>query len=147
MADLTDFVRVAATDHNFCVVTTARGDGTIQASVVTAGVMAHPASGKEVVVFVARGRSRKLANLRTRPNLTIVASEGGAWTAVEGSVDLIGPDDPRDGYDAEAMRVLLREAFVAAGGTHDDWDEYDRVMAEDRRTVVFVTPTRVYSNG
>jgi hypothetical protein len=43
--------------------------------------------------------------------------------------------------------LLLREAFKGAGGTHDDWDEYDRVMAADRRAVVFVTPTRVYSNG
>jgi hypothetical protein len=42
--------------------------------------------------------------------------------------------------------VLLREVFSAAGGTHDDWDEYDRAMREERRTVVLVTPTRVYSN-
>lgn len=36
--------------------------------------------------------------------------------------------------------------FVAAGGTHEDWDEYDRVMAEQRRTVVLLDPTRIYSN-
>ena len=42
---------------------------------------------------------------------------------------------------------LLSAIFSAAGGTHDDWDEYDRVMAEQRRTVVLVAPTRVYSNG
>jgi hypothetical protein len=46
-----------------------------------------------------------------------------------------------------ALRLLLREVFTAAGGTHDDWDEYDRVMAAQGRTLVFVTPTRVYSNG
>ncbi len=34
----------------------------------------------------------------------------------------------------------------AAGGTHDDWDTYDRVMAEERRTAVLITPDRVYSN-
>ena len=45
------------------------------------------------------------------------------------------------------LRLLLREVFTAAGGTHDDWDEYDRVMAEQRRTVVLVAPSRVYSNG
>jgi hypothetical protein len=44
------------------------------------------------------------------------------------------------------LRLLLREVFVAAGGSHDNWAEYDRVMAEQRRTVVFVTPTRIYSN-
>jgi hypothetical protein len=37
--------------------------------------------------------------------------------------------------------------FTAAGGTHDDWDEYDRVMAAEGRAVVLIAPTRVYSNG
>jgi PPOX class probable F420-dependent enzyme len=147
MADLSDFNKVAANDHNFCVVTTTRADGTMQASVVSAGVMRHPRRDADVVVLVAQGGSAKLAHLRARPNATIVASSGGAWTAVEGTTELIGPDDAYEGYDAEGIRLLLRDGFVAAGGTHDDWDEYDRVMAADRRAVVFVTPTRVYSNG
>jgi hypothetical protein len=50
----------------------------------------------------------------------------------------VGPDD---------LRLALRAVFVAAGGTHDDWDEYDRAMAAERRTIVFVSPDRVYSNG
>jgi hypothetical protein len=33
--------------------------------------------------------------------------------------------------------------FVGAGGTHDDWDTYDRVMREERRAAVLVAPTRV----
>jgi hypothetical protein len=41
---------------------------------------------------------------------------------------------------------LLREVFTAAGGEHDNWAEYDRVMAEQRRTVVLVEPGRVYGN-
>ena len=137
MTDLADFATVAAADHNFCVMTTTRADGTIQASVVTAGLM------KDAVVFVAAGGSRKLANLRARPSATIVASAGGAWVAVEGTAELVGPDD----NPPANLRQLLRDAFKAAGGTHDDWDEYDRVMAEDRRAVVFITPRRVYSNG
>ena len=147
MTDLAEFTRVASSDHNFCVLTTTRGDGTVQASVVTAGVTSHPASGADVVVCVARGGSRKLANLRARPAATFVASSGGAWVAVEGRAELIGPDDPRPGFDDEALRQLLRDVFRAAGGDHDDWETYDRVMKEERRTVVFVVPTRVYSNG
>jgi PPOX class probable F420-dependent enzyme len=147
VTDLADFTRVASTDHNFCVLTTTRGDGTVQASVVSAGVMLHPTSSAEVVVCVARGSSRKLANLRARPAATVVASNGGAWVAVEGRAELIGPDDPHHGFDDEALRQLLRDAFRAAGGDHDDWETYDRVMKEERRTVVFVVPTRVYSNG
>jgi hypothetical protein len=41
----------------------------------------------------------------------------------------------------------LRAVFTAAGGTHDDWDEYDRVMAAERRTAVLIEPARITSNG
>jgi len=44
------------------------------------------------------------------------------------------PDVPR----------LLRDVFTAAGGTHDNWPEYDRIMAEERRTAVFVKIERQY---
>jgi hypothetical protein len=61
---------------------------------------------------------------------------------------LAGPDDPQSFLrDHDDLRLLLRAAFAACGGTHDDWAEYDRTMAEQRRTVVLVAPTRVYSNG
>jgi hypothetical protein len=67
---------------------------------------------------------------------------------VEGTAELLGPRDPQPWLtDPDALRILLRDVFTAAGGTHDDWAEYDRVMAEQGRTVVFVAPTRVYSNG
>jgi len=36
--------------------------------------------------------------------------------------------------------------FTAAGGTHDDWDAYDRTMVEQRRTAVLVSPSRLYGN-
>jgi len=48
--------------------------------------------------------------------------------------------------DDERLRLLLREIFTAAGGTHEDFDEYDRVMRAERRTAVLITPSRVYSN-
>jgi PPOX class probable F420-dependent enzyme len=146
VTDLSDFMRVAADSGTFCVVATTRGDGTVQASVVNAGVMPHPAGDRDAVVCVARGDSRKLANLRVRPAATIVAHAGGAWVTVEGRAELIGPDDPRAGFDGDALRTLLRVVFRAAGGDHDDWDAYDRVMAEERRTVIVITPARVYSN-
>ena len=66
---------------------------------------------------------------------------------VEGTVELAGPEDPLEGVDAERLRLLLREIFAAAGGTHDDFDEYDRVMAAERRTAVLLRPTRVYGIG
>ena len=147
MTDLTDFARLVAGDHGLCVVSTLWADHTIQSSVVNAGVLPHPVTGTPVVGLVARGGSRKLANLRARPRATVVVRAGWDWVAAEGSADLAGPDDALGDLDAERIRLLLREVFTAAGGTHDDWDTFDRVMAEERRTAVLVTPVRVYSAG
>jgi PPOX class probable F420-dependent enzyme len=147
MANLDAFAELVPVDHGLVVVSTARADGTIQSSVVNAGVMDHPATGEPVVAFVAAGSARRLANLRARPRATVVLRAGWQWAGVEGPTELIGPDDPYDGFDAERIRALLREVFKAAGGTHDDWDEYDRVMTEERRVAVLVTPERVYGNG
>jgi PPOX class probable F420-dependent enzyme len=147
VTDLADFQRVAAADRGLCVAVSTRADGTPQVSVVNAGVLDHPATGEPVVALVAAGGSHKLANWRRRPHATLVAKTGWEWVAAEGAVEIVGPDDPRAGLDADALRLLLRAVFAAAGGSHDDWDEYDRVMAAERRAVVFVSAARVYSNG
>jgi PPOX class probable F420-dependent enzyme len=147
MTDLKDFARLVTRDHGLCVVSTLRPDSTIQSSVVNAGVLDHPVTGKQVVGLVARGGSRKLANMRARPRATVVVRAGWEWVAAEGPVDLAGPDDGFGDMDAERIRLLLREIFTACGGTHDDWDAYDRVMAQERRTAVLVTPERVYSSA
>jgi hypothetical protein len=102
-------------------------------------------TGEPVVGFVTYGRA-KLANLRARPQVTVTFRAGGEWVAVEGRAGLAGPDDPDPGIDPERLRLLLREVFQAAGGTHDDWVAYDRTMAEQHRTAVLVTPSRIYSN-
>ena len=146
MTDLSRVKELVALDHGLSVVVTVRPDHTPQTSVVNAGVLTHPVTGAEVVAFVAAGRARKLVHLRADPTITIVVRAGWQWVAVEGRAQLIGPDDPHPDVDAERLRVLLREIFTAAGGTHDDWETYDRVMREERRTAVLVTPTRMYSN-
>jgi len=130
-------------DHGLAVVSTLRADHTIQASLVNAGVVTHPATGAEVLAFVTYGKI-KLANLRARPQLAVTFRNGWSWATVEGTADLAGPDDP--GLPPDRVRLLLREIFTAAGGTHEDWDEYDRVMAEQRRTAVLITVTRVYGS-
>jgi hypothetical protein len=66
---------------------------------------------------------------------------------VDGTSRLIGPDDAVDGVDDEGLRLVLRAVFTGAGGTHDDWDTYDRVMREERRVAVLVEPERVYGNA
>jgi PPOX class probable F420-dependent enzyme len=147
MADVDDVAAMVARDHGLTVVSTARADGTIQTSVVNAGVLTHPSTGRPVLGFVTYGKV-KLANLRARPQVAATLRHGWEWIAVEGWAELAGPDDPRPWLaDGDALRLLLREVFRAAGGQHDDWDEYDRVMAEQRRTAVLIQPTRIYGRG
>ena len=75
----------------------------------------------------------------------MTARSGWRWATVEGTVEIAGPDDPLPGVDD--VPRLVRDIFTAAGGTHDDWDEFDAAMARERRAAVLVTPTRVYSNA
>ncbi|MGW4641031.1 TIGR03618 family F420-dependent PPOX class oxidoreductase [Sphaerisporangium sp. NPDC004334] len=145
MTTLDEFAALAAKEQGLVVVSTLRADGTIQASLVNAGALPHPLTGAPVLGFVTYGKV-KLANLRARPQVTVTARSGWTWATIEGTAELIGPDDPVEGIDGERLRLLRREVFTAAGGTHEDWEEYDRVMAEQRRTVVLLAPARIYSN-
>jgi PPOX class probable F420-dependent enzyme len=146
MTDISAFAELLPMEHGLCVVTTLRGDGSAQSSVVNAGVLPHPLTGEQVVGLVAIGGARKLANLRADPRVTVVARAGWQWATVEGDAEIIGPDDPHPDVDAERLRTMLRDIFRSAGGTHDDWDTYDRVMAEERRAAVLVAPRRTYTN-
>lgn len=145
MTDLSKFAELVPLDSGLCVVSTIRRDGSVQSSVVNAGVLPHPVTGDAVVGLVAAGRT-KLRNLRADPRCTIVVRGGWRWLAVEGVAEIIGPDDPRPEVDPERRRVLLRDIFKAAGGRHDDWDTYDRTMAEEGRAAVLISPKRIYSN-
>jgi PPOX class probable F420-dependent enzyme len=145
MTTLDDAAQLGAKEQGLAVISTLRADGTIQSSVVNSGVMRHPLVEQPVVAFVSYGKV-KLANLRARPQLTATFRSGWEWVAVEGYAQLIGPDDPHPEIDTERLRLLLREAFAAAGGHHDNWAEYDPVMMEQRRTLVLIEPVRIYSN-
>lgn len=118
------------------VVTTIGRSGGVQATIVRAG----PYEGR--MAFVVQGATAKRRNLERNPNCTVltVQPDWRKFATVEGQAELHGPDNT----DAEELRLLLRAAFVAAGGAHDNWEEYDRVMLEQRRVVVLVTPERVY---
>ncbi|VEG56790.1 pyridoxamine 5'-phosphate oxidase-like protein [Mycolicibacterium aurum] len=147
MTTLEEAFALARDDHGLAVVSTLRADNTIQSSLINAGPLPHPATGEPTLGFVTYGRV-KLANLRARPQIAVTFRTGWQWATVEGHAELAGPDDPQPwlGPDGTLAR-LLRDIFTAAGGTHDDWDEYDATMREQRRTAVLVTPTRIYSNG
>ena len=144
-----DLARVRAlqeTEQGLAVVSTTRADGSVTSTVVNTGLLDHPLDDRRVVGWVSRGDARKLDHLRARPRATVCYRRSWQWVAVEGAVDLAGPDDELPGLDRGRLPGLLRAIFRAAGGTHDDWDTYDRVMREERRVAVLLNPTRVYSN-
>jgi len=140
--DLDPVRRIVAQDHGLASIAVVRADGTPHTSLVNAGVLDHPRTAEPVVGYVTYGKV-KLRNLRARPATSVLWRAGWQWAAVEGPSELIGPDDT----DAESLRLLLRAVFTACGGTHDDWDTYDRIMREEGRVAVLVTPTKAYGNA
>ena len=147
MPDLEEVRAYLAEENGLATVSTTQADGRVLSSVANCGVVDHPISGVPCVALVSRGGAARLGHTRRGSEVTIAIRRGWAWRSVTGPADLFGPDDPADGIDAEALRLLLREIFVSAGGTHDDFEEYDRVMAEERRVAVLVSPARILGNG
>lgn len=142
-----DLRELVAGDSGLCTCQVYRADGTAALSVVNAGVIDHPVSGHPVVAFVVRGGSGKHRNLRRDARAGVLFRVRWDWMAAAGRTELAGPDDPLDGLEGGAVPGLLRDVFVGAGGTHDDWGTYDRVMAEERRTAVLMTVERFSSNA
>ena len=144
MADLELVNRLAAGDHNLAVFTTARLDGSVHASVVSAGVIDDPIDGHAGVGAVVGGATRKLTLLRQSGTASVVFKNGFEWAAVTRS----GAAHRTRGRDGVRARRARGPAVGLPGGrgTHDDWAEFDRVMAEDCRCAVFVGATKITSN-
>lgn len=142
MASVDDLRRIVALDNGLATLGTLRPNRGVHLSVVNAGVVDHPTDGSPVGAFVASPATRKVANLRRDPTATLQWRSGWAWVAAEGPVELIGPEDDASG----TLPGLLRTIFTAAGGQHEDWTEFDRVMAAEQRLAVLLRPTRIYTN-
>jgi hypothetical protein len=146
-ADIDLIRRLSAADAGLAVVATTRRDGSVHASLVNAGVLDHPVTGSPCVGLVVRSSAVKLTYLRRSGRANVVFHRGWEWVAAEGPVTIAGPDDPLDGFDPAGLPGLLRDVFTAAGGSHDDWAEFDRVMADEGRAAVLVDLARITTNG
>jgi PPOX class probable F420-dependent enzyme len=141
-ADLDMVRRLVDADHGLAIISTTRRDGTVHSSLINAGVLNDPAADGPVVAAVIRGDAAKLGLFRRSGQATITFRAGWEWASVDGPITIIGPDDAHPDYPQ-----LLRDIFTAAGGTHDNWAEYDRVMAEERRVAALITPQRILGSG
>lgn len=146
MTDLETVAGMLAEENGLAVVSTAQADGRVLSSVTNCGLIDHPVTGDRCLAFVSIGGAARLGHIRRGAPVTVAIRRGWNWSSVTGPADLIGPDERPEGIDADALRVLLRDVFHAAGGTHDDLDEYDRAMAEEGRVAVFVVPERILGN-
>ncbi len=146
MPELTDVRQFLATETGLATISTTQKDGRVLSSIANCGVIQHPLTGADCVALVSTGRAARLGHVRRGSEVTIAIRRGWNWLAVTGQADLIGPSDPATGIHAEDLRLLLRQIYEAAGGTHDDLEEYDREMVRDGRTAVLVEPARIISN-
>ena len=146
LSDIEEARAYLAKENGLATVSTVQSDGRVLSSVVNCGVIDHPVTGATCVAFVSAGGAARLGHVRRGSQVTIAIRRGWTWRSVTGPADLIGPEDLPNGIDAEALRLLLREVFQAAGGTHDDFDEYDRAMATEGRVAVLVAPDRILGN-
>lgn len=142
-ADLDKVRRLVAADSGLVVLATTRKDNSVHASVVNAGVLPDPVTGEAAIGMVINGNARKLDYLRRTGRATVVFRAGWQWASAEGPVRILGPDDPAADFDPAGLPKLFRDIFTSAGGTHDDFDTFDRVMAEERRAAVLIKPAKL----
>lgn len=146
MPTLTDVQDFLATETGLATVSTTQADGRVLSSIVNCGVIDHPVTGEPTVALVSRGIAARIGHIRRGSQVTVAVRRGWNWVGVTGQADLVGPNDIPPSMDADGVRLLLRDVYSSAGGQHDDWDEYDRVMADDGRTAIFVAPERIVGN-
>ncbi|MFN0069856.1 MAG: pyridoxamine 5'-phosphate oxidase family protein [Chloroflexota bacterium] len=141
-----ELVRELTKADGFAVLPTARPDGTVQSSIVTARLGEHPKTGDPSIVFLCRGRTVKIRNMRLNPRATITFRNGSRWVTIEGDLTLVGPDDAAEGFTVDDVPALLRGIETALRGGNDDWAKFDKTMVEQRRAAAYISLDRIYTN-
>jgi PPOX class probable F420-dependent enzyme len=122
-----EFVR----EHHRAVLATRRSDGSPQMSPVTCGL---DPEGR--VIVSSRETAMKTKNAARDAAVSIMVFTDaffGQWIQVDGTVEVIRLPD--------AMERLV-DYYRSISGEHPDWDEYRRVMGEERRVILAITPQR-----
>ena len=124
--------------NHTAVVTTVTSTGAAQATVVSAG----PYQGQ--IAFVSRGNTVKVKNAlkRGRATVTVLRTTDNRYVTVEGAAVVRGWDNT-SGPD---LLSLLRKVYTATGRPPERWQDFDGAMEKEQRTVVLVSPQRVYGS-
>ena len=124
---------------NVVVFTTFRRDGMPQQSLVTVGKMDRRARLPRRACRNAKAynlaRDRRAARSCSSARTSALSRCSTAHAEVQG---------PAQHAMRMSLRVRLREVYrIAAEKEHPNWDEYDRVMAEEGRVVVLLRASRI----
>ena len=124
--------------NHFALVSTVGAASRAQATVVSAGLV----DGQ--VAFVSRAETVKVRNVRRSGHcsVTLINPDNRRYVTVQGAASAHGWDDT----DEATLLDLLRRAYGAAGRPSESWDDFDAAMREEQRTIVLVTPERVYGS-
>ncbi|MFJ8922197.1 PPOX class F420-dependent oxidoreductase [Streptomyces sp. NPDC102415] len=120
------------------VLVTLKRDGRPQLSNVNHAY--YPEEGV-IRVSITEGRA-KTRNLRRDPRADyhVTSDDRWAWTVADATAELTPPAaDPHDEV-VEQLITLYRDVR----GEHPDWDDYRRVMVQDRRVVLTLRIEHVY---
>ena len=133
--DLADAVSYA-TSNRRSVLITLRRDGRPQSSNVM-----HVVNEGTFDVLVTDDRA-KTQNVRRDPRVSLHVSAPDFWSYVV--VDGTAETTPVARHtDDETVDALVRY-YRAAAGEHPDWDAYRRVMVQEHRLLLRITPERAY---
>jgi hypothetical protein len=82
MTSLRAAAALGRAEQGLAIVSTLRTDNTIQSTLVNAGVLDHPVTGRPAVAFVTAGRVKR-AHLRARPQITVSFRSGWQWASIK----------------------------------------------------------------
>ena len=123
-------------ENRIAVATTYRRDGRPQMSLV------NVASTDGALAFTTPGYSAKAANLKRDPRCALLLARPNwrGYGVLDGDAEVMGSHNT----DPEELRLTMRKVYQQAiGKEHPDWEEFDRVMLEERRVIVFLRPGRL----
>ena len=119
------------------VLLTIRSSGRPQASNIV-----YALDSEGVVRISVTDDRAKTANLRRDPRASLHVASDDFWqyVVVEADAELT----PVTTEPGDLTSHELRQLYRAVSGEHDDWDDYDQAMIDQRRLVVRLHPTRAY---
>lgn len=120
-------------EHRLAVLATGRRDGSPQASTIM-----YAWNDPEILVSVTSDRA-KWKNALRQPKVSMVVNEGRKQLVVYGTVRPVEKDPER----LEAHKLIR----AAMGRPVDDEAEYLKLLDEQKRVILAITPTKTLMNA